>query len=96
MCGDAVTVVASQTESSQDVVTSEMRFGSSDDLQTSYLVWHNNDRQQAQVFHTNLLGLSRSFRLHDALALEPHSYALALSGDGTQLSWAADTASTLD
>jgi len=89
-------VVANQTHTSQDVVTSDMRFGSSDDLQTSYLAWHNNDSQQAQAFHTDMLGLSRSFRLHEALALEPQNYTLAISGDGTQLSWAGETANTLD
>lgn len=93
---DSVQVMSMQSATVTDQSFEQLVFGSSDDLQTSYLGWINNAQQHVQLYHMNKQSLTRSFKLHTAFSLAQQWYALAISGDGTRLSWASDLVYTLD
>ena len=93
---DSVATLSVQSEAYSGEPSEQLVFGSSDDLQTSYLSWSDNSQHQIQIYQLNKQTLVQSFDLDSALSLDQQSYGLAVSGDGTRISWANDKVYTLD
>ncbi len=87
---DRVTVLSVQSEAFAGGPPDQLVFASNDDLQTSYLSWSDTAQQQIQIYQMNKKSLLQSFDLLGALSLAQQPYRLAVSGDGTSLSWAND------
>ncbi len=93
---DTVSLLSSQTIANSTDEQSQLKLGSSDDLQTSYITWGNQLNKTTQLNHISSTGLSRSFGLSDYVELESTNQTLAISGDGSTLSWADKHIYTLD
>jgi len=93
---NAISILSVQSEAYLGEPTDQLIFNSSDDLQTSYLSWNDNTQMQIQVYQMDKQSLVNGFDLRSALSLSQPIYELAISGDGTSLSWAGNLVFTLE
>ncbi len=96
LTNDSLSVFSVQSEAYSGDASAQLILGSSDDLQTSYLSWSDNGQQQIEIYQMNKQSLVQGFDLYSALLLTQPSYELAISGNGSSLSWASNSVFTLE